>query len=424
VQSLGNRRGAKSNGNRTSMSKLYWVMILTIALIAAFNLFFIRLPGGNNTQSVEDIQYAGKESSSNAKTIRIGKNKSTTVETRLDLHKSLTGTMSNVKPSSAEKTIRINESTLLKTRPDRDIHKYLYALMSEVQLHGPKRRLIDLGAGVRDDDPCFPFVEAGWDGLLVDGDPSQTTKWASRFPQKDAKHNIVSYITADTVRDIIAGNGFGSNNVDLLKIDIDSFDCYVMHKVLQITRPLFIVMEVNVKYPPNMRFAMFPGFRTDGSQLPFDSEKRGHVYGCSLAYQVLDLMRPNDYEILHLDWNNAIYYDTRAAAPASHSDGSEFAPPSFKDLYVSNYWSRPERRSAFAFNNAIELWVMPGLGKQGIFTEVRKLYRSDSSHKNHHVFMGGVEDEELEHMCFDASGRFVKAGESPEKCSATKGVHE
>eukprot|EP00580_Thalassiosira_gravida_P006428 CAMPEP_0201644264 /NCGR_PEP_ID=MMETSP0493-20130528/29851_1 /ASSEMBLY_ACC=CAM_ASM_000838 /TAXON_ID=420259 /ORGANISM="Thalassiosira gravida, Strain GMp14c1" /LENGTH=415 /DNA_ID=CAMNT_0048118923 /DNA_START=72 /DNA_END=1319 /DNA_ORIENTATION=+ len=415
------------------MCKFYWGMILTIALIAAFNLFFIRLPDDNNSQPVEDIQYlkssASKKTSSNVKTIRIGKNKSTTIETRPDrnIHKYLTGIMSDDKPSSIEKTTRISESTLVKTRPDRDIYKYLSGLMSEVQLHGPKGRLIDLGAGVRDDDPCFPFVDAGWDGLLVDGDPSQTTKWASRFPQKDAKHNIVSYITSDTVGDIIAGNGFGSNNVDLLKIDIDSFDCYVMHKVLQITRPLFIVMEVNVKYPPNIRFAMFPGFQTDdGSQLPFDSEKRGHVYGCSLAYQVLDLMRPNDYEILHLDWNNAIYYDKRAAAAAAvNGDGSfEFSPPSFKDLYVSNYWSRPERRSAFAFNNAIELWVMPGLGKQGIFTEIRKLYRSDSSHKNHHVFMGGVEDEELEHMCFDASGRFVKAGESPEKCSAMKGVNE
>ena len=30
--------------------------------------------------------------------------------------------------------------------------------------------VVDLGAGVRDSDPCFPLFDAGYAGLMVDGD--------------------------------------------------------------------------------------------------------------------------------------------------------------------------------------------------------------------------------------------------------------
>lgn len=348
-------------------------------------------------------------------------------------------TMVRIRPSSTtamdilHKTSSASAASKLavlrpSTATTMDIHKFLRDLF-----HGSKGRLVDLGAGVRDDDPCFPFIDAGWDGLLVDGDPTQTAKWAARFPKKDAKHNIVSFITFDTLHDIIEGNGYSSNSssssnndtiIDLLKIDIDSFDCFIMDNVLKIIRPRFIVMEVNVKYPPKIRFAMFPGFDENGSQIEYDSETRKHVYGCSLAYQVIDLMKPNDYEIMHLDWNNAVYYDTRAVT--IHVDGEsssehQYSPPSIDKLYESGYWQRSARKQKFSFNKEVEHWVTKGLPSEEIFTQIQKFYRSDSSHKNHHIFIGEVGDAELKHGCFDGSGRLHGATDSPDKCTATKG---
>mmetsp|Transcript_16472 Transcript_16472/g.40234 ORF Transcript_16472/g.40234 Transcript_16472/m.40234 type:complete len:118 (+) Transcript_16472:337-690(+) len=88
-------------------------------------------------------------------------------------------------------------------------------------------RLVNLGAGVRDDDPTFPLLDdsnARWEALLVDGDPKQETAMAERFPNSERIRTLLAYITADSIPGLLSTHGF-DQNVDLLKIDIDSFDC-------------------------------------------------------------------------------------------------------------------------------------------------------------------------------------------------------
>lgn len=299
------------------------------------------------------------------------------------------------------------------------IHKLLPKLMKAVTSEDTKNRsrLVDFGAGVRDDDPMFPFIDTGlWDALLVDGDPQQEGPMAKRFPHSKT---VISYITAQTVPRLLADYGFGKN-LDLLKIDIDSFDCFVMNKVLTVTRPSVIVMEVNVKFPPHIRFAMMPGFENNSNkQYDFDSEQRGHVYGCSLAYQVHDLMRPNGYEILHLDTNNAIYFDKRHA---TSSELKQFQPPPLEDIYNTGYWDHPERGTTFAFNNEIGFWQQY-FSKQ-LFRELQGLFltKTAASHKYHHVYMGDVNSptsSALLHGCFDEVGKLEYEHVRPEKCTNT-----
>jgi hypothetical protein len=64
-----------------------------------------------------------------------------------------------------------------------------------------------------------------------------------------------------------------------------------------------VLMEANVWWPPPIRFAIMdaPGY---------DSENRGFMYGCSVAYQA-DLLRAHGYALLQLDWNNALYVRER-----------------------------------------------------------------------------------------------------------------
>jgi len=47
------------------------------------------------------------------------------------------------------------------------------------------QRLVDLGAAVRDNDPCFSLIDKGWSALLVDKDDTQSDKWKNRFPSGD-----------------------------------------------------------------------------------------------------------------------------------------------------------------------------------------------------------------------------------------------
>ena len=39
-----------------------------------------------------------------------------------------------------------------------------------------KKRLIDLGAAVRDNDLCFSLIDQGWRGPIIDGDDNQQVK--------------------------------------------------------------------------------------------------------------------------------------------------------------------------------------------------------------------------------------------------------
>ena len=44
--------------------------------------------------------------------------------------------------------------------------------------------IVDLGAGSRDDDPCFALFDSGYAGLMVDGDEAQKHRMRRRFPQR------------------------------------------------------------------------------------------------------------------------------------------------------------------------------------------------------------------------------------------------
>ena len=176
-------------------------------------------------------------------------------------------------------------------------------------------------------------------------------------------------------------------------------------------------MEVNVKFPANVRFAYLPGFTATDSlhdghmeQCPFDSEKRGHVYGCSLAYQVHDLMWPRNYEILYLESNNAVYYDKRKKIPGLQDN----VPLSMTELYQRGYWSMPNRRDSFSFNNELEPWQQYKAGE--IFSYLQKTPLP--FHGNHHVVIGDLVNNgfgpqpSLQHGCFDPNSSALNDAES------------
>ena len=165
--------------------------------------------------------------------------------------------------------------------------------------------VVDLGAGVRDSDPCFPLFDAGYAGLMVDGDPAQRPKMRSRIPSSRVAQEIALLSPANVAGMLRAA---GAPSVpDLVKIDIDSFDCAVIAALLDAYKPKAIVMEANIHFPPPMRFALLRADR-------YDSERRGCAYGCSLAYQAA-LLKSYGYTLLQLEWNNAIYVRADAAAP-------------------------------------------------------------------------------------------------------------
>lgn len=213
---------------------------------------------------------------------------------------------------------------------------------------------VDLGAGVRDSDPVFPLYDRGWTGVMIDGDRKQRAKMTARFPSKHIS-KMIAIVEPDTAAELIEDGmkralGNSTRQPDLLKIDIDSFDCSVIDALLYRFdfRPKFIVMEVNVKFPPSILFSL----AKPAGAVDFDSERRGHFYGCSLAYQVRALLAPIGYRLVCLDYNNALYARRDVLLDMPHL----FARHSIADWDRAGYYDRPERRRKFGFNEAVRDW--------------------------------------------------------------------
>jgi len=168
---------------------------------------------------------------------------------------------------------------------------------------------IDLGAGVRDADPVFdlfrlsPAVYAPtnprqppsqpWFGVMVDGDPRQLAKMEAAFPAEDVAKRVAwiePHTVVATLEAAAAPLTDRWRTPDVLKMDIDSFDCAVMRAVLRELAPKVVAMEINVKFPPDVSFALLHNRSAD--RAPFDSERRRFAYGCSLRFQARHLMPP------------------------------------------------------------------------------------------------------------------------------------
>ena len=211
---------------------------------------------------------------------------------------------------------------------------------------------IDLGAGVRDDDPVFGILDDDerWRGVLVDGDPAQGPKMAERFPRQTT---MVSYITPDTVVDLVRPY-INESKPDVVKLDIDSFDCSVLRVIFRELRPRIVVSEVNVKFAPDTSFALLNSTHCARAQ-PYDSEKRAWTYGCSLRFQHDHVAQPLGYALERLAWNNAVYV-RRDLLAHSVVEGS------LAEWDRIGYFARPERSRKFAFNEIpmLQKWRAPG----------------------------------------------------------------
>jgi len=277
------------------------------------------------------------------------------------------------------------------------------------------QRLVHLvGATVKDNDPCFSLIYQGWSGLFIGGDDRLHEKLNARFPNNHKVKGVVSYIRADKIIGLLKRFEF-HEDVDLLKIDIDSFDCHVIKSILEAgIRPRVIVMKTNEKFPPHVRFAMTPGYEeaNDGSgsraQIPFDTEKRGHIYGCSLGYQVHDTMHPAGYEIHYLDWNNVMYVDTLGMSPKKKALEDMYTD--VNDWYTYGYWNRSDRNESFSSNIKIKHWN--SMETDALMEELQRKIMPLPSHANHHISWNG------DHYCFDSKGNLhLASSDDANNCS-------
>ena len=210
---------------------------------------------------------------------------------------------------------------------DRILARYISELLPETN-HGTA---VDLGAGngVRWSNTYALFTN-GWSGVGVESDSRRFTKLARayrHYPRVFAcrnlvtPHNVVALLESYEIE----------KNFEVLSIDVDSNDYWILQATLEAFRPRLVVAEINENIPPPIRFVV-----------KYDPEfhLRHHFYGCSIM-SLADLCGQHDYALFELEYNNAFLAPREIVS---------VEPPDPETIYRRGYLDRADRKQKFALN--------------------------------------------------------------------------
>jgi len=222
---------------------------------------------------------------------------------------------------------RVSSQNFSRFDEDRILARHVSELLPETN-HGTA---VDLGAGdgVRWSNTYALFTN-GWKGVGVESDTRRFTKLARayrHYPQVFAcrnlvtPHNVVALLQSYEIE----------KDFEVLSIDVDSNDYWILQAALRVFRPRLIVAEINENIPLPIRFVV---------KYDPDFQLRHHFYGCSIM-SLADLCRQHDYAVLELEYNNAFLAPREIV---------RLEPPDIETIYRNGYLDRPDRKQKFALN--------------------------------------------------------------------------
>jgi len=187
----------------------------------------------------------------------------------------------------------------------------------------------------------FALFNAGYAGLAVEFNPERFAKladWYQFFPAaqlfrcKALPHNIIELLdTAETPEKF----GF-------LNLDVDSYDHFILARMLTKYRPSLMCIEINERIPYPIKFTV--------NYHPTHFWQEDHFFGQSLA-QLHELCVLNDYELVDLQYNNAFYIPKEI---------NTFGSMNPAEAYAKGFVEKTDRKSKFPKNQEVEpLLTMP-----------------------------------------------------------------
>lgn len=193
--------------------------------------------------------------------------------------------------------------------------------------------LVDIGAadGVMA-STTMPLLKKGWQGVLIEGDPHRFRRLAAVSEDWTAVDLVRATVTPTNISTLLNSLSVPLN-VDLVNIDIDSFDLHVVDQMLSGGyRPKLLSMEVNEIIPPEIWFSVLPTFAY--------AEAEDHFFGCSLT-AAEDVLGRHNYELVGFELNNAFFM------PGELVTRSGLSALSVEEAYTTGYLEHPERDRYF-----------------------------------------------------------------------------
>lgn len=198
------------------------------------------------------------------------------------------------------------------------------------------RFAVDIGAGDGETmSNSFGLFASGWEGLAAEWDGARFARLAYRYAGFPGARLARARVNPDNVLGLLAA-AETPRDFGFLNLDIDSFDHYVLERLLSAYRPSLICAEINEKIPPPLRFSV----KWD----PAHHWAQDHFFGQSLS-MLEDLGKRQGYVLAGLEYNNAFL------VPRELYQGAELTAA---DAYSAGYASRPDRLQRLPWNRDME----------------------------------------------------------------------
>tara|TARA_Y100001935_G_scaffold250457_1_gene250640 strand:- start:396 stop:1298 length:903 start_codon:yes stop_codon:yes gene_type:complete len=242
----------------------------------------------------------------------------------------------------------------------------------ENQGHGEAKKLIELcekfqinkgfyvDIGASDgwtSSSTFPFAKSNkFSGLSIELNSKKFKKMKFIYKNFSNAHISNSKVTPENVISLLKEYDV-PENFDLLNLDIDSYDLFVVKRLLDSFQPKIISMEINEKIPPPIYFTV-----------TYDEKhfwKGDHFFGCSLQ-AAYDELYKFDYKLHTLLYNNAIFISSEVS-----SNQPKLSVPEF---YKNGYVDKPDRIQKFSYNKDVD--VLLTMDKNSAIDFINNLYKN------------------------------------------------
>lgn len=201
--------------------------------------------------------------------------------------------------------------------------------------------VVDIAAsnGVTQSCTLQLFENNKWGGFAVEMDPMQFAILSFIYSGFNNTRLARCRVTPKNICSLLYGNEVPPD-FELLNLDIDSYDLYVIDTMLSVGfRPKIITMEINEKIPPPIYFTV-----------TYDENhywEAGHFYGCSIV-AAAQTVKPYGYCLESIQYNNVFFVRKDLALQFGVNDLSvEYA-------YNVGYANRENRASLFPWNSNVD----------------------------------------------------------------------
>ncbi len=210
---------------------------------------------------------------------------------------------------------------------DKVIEKWLMRFGIEVGFYVD----IAAGDGVTFSNTHF-LMQKGWKGLAVEVDPEKFFRLSLSTLRYPGLNLCRCRVTPDNVVALLAAN-FVPKDFDLLSLDIDGYDHFVMSEILSSGfRPKLLCIEINESVPPPIFFTV--------KYIEDHFWVGDHFFGQSLQAAV-QLCSTFGYNLAELHYNNAFFLRSDLLNNPVVTPG---------EAWLRGYVLQPDRNKLFAGN--------------------------------------------------------------------------